>query len=202
MEVKTITIDPLARWVASSGLIVAIIVGLIHFLTYRRGRWQNPTIKIHVAQGAPLLISKPHLLVTKFFVDNPSTLPNTVIGVNCKVQRSWFKSSPLKVGNLELTFIDIETSRNKWTSDMRLAVAPHVTLDESDWEILLEPRGNPLRDGLWKLPLQLSARSPRPLVIAITSEHERINEIKKLTITFRDITNKHHSCSLKLMPCI
>ncbi|MBA7467960.1 hypothetical protein ES707_03200 [subsurface metagenome] len=202
MEPNIITIDPLARWVSFIGLAVAIFVGIVLLLTYLRGRWQNPNIKIHVAQEDPILLLKPQLLVIRFFVDNPSILPNTIIDVSCKSQHNWFKNSPLKIGNIELTFVDVETSKGKPTSDLRLAVAPHTTLDKSDWNVLLEPRGTPLRDGQWKLPLLLSARSPRALVTAITSEYERINEIKKLTITFRDITRKRHSCSLKLIPRI
>jgi hypothetical protein len=194
----SIGIDPLARIVSFIGLGVAVTVGIIHFLTYLRGKWQNPIINIHMPQGDALLLSKPQLLVVKFFVDNPSTLPNTIIEVSCKARRNRFRSSSLKVGNLELTFVDVEPLRNKWTSDLRLAIAPHVALDEPDWKILLEPRGTPLRDGLWKLPLSLSARSPRALVVAITSEYERIDETKELTMTFRDITYKRHSCSLKL----
>ncbi len=194
----SIGIDPLARIVSFIGLGAAVTVGVIHFLTYYRGRWQNPIINIHMPQGDALLLSKPRLLVVKFFVDNPSTLPNTIIEVSCKTRRSWFKSSSLKVGNLELTFVDVEMLGGKWTSDLRLAIAPHVALDEPDWKVLLEPRGAPLRDGLWKLPLSLLARSPRPLIVTITSEHEQIDETKELTITFRDITYKRHSCSLKL----
>jgi len=196
----SIGIDLPARIIASFGLGVAVIVGVIHFLTYRRGRWQNPIINIHMPQGGALLLSKPHLLVIKFFVDNPSALPNTIIEVSCKTQRNWFKSSPLKIGNLDLTFVDVEIPGGKWTSDLRLAIAPHVALDEPDWQILLEPRGTPLKDGRWKSPLLLSARSPRPLIVAITSERERIDETKGLTITFRDITKKRHSCYLKLEP--
>jgi len=194
----SIGIDPLARIVSFIGLGVAVTVGIIYFLTYRRGRWQNPIINIHMPQGGALLLSKSHLLVVKFFVDNPSTLPNTIIEVSCKTQRHWFKSSSLKIGNLELTFVDVEMPGGKWTSDLRLAIAPHVALDEPDWETLIEPRGTPLRDGLWKFPLSLSARSPRALIVAITSEHERIDETKGFTITFRDITKKRHSCSLIL----
>lgn len=202
MEPSIGTIDPLARIISFIGLGVAITVGVIYFLTYCRGRWQNPIINIHMPQGDSLLISKPHLLVVRFFVDNPSTLPNTIIGVSCKARRNWFKSSSLKVGNLELTFVDVETLGGKWTSDLRLAVAPHVALDEPDWKILLEPRGTPLRDGLWKLPLPLSVRSSRALVVAITSEYERISETKELTIAFSDITYKRHSRSLKLRSSI
>jgi hypothetical protein len=193
-------IDLLARIIASFGLGVAVIVGIIHFLTYRRERWQSPIINTHVSQEGHLLLSKPQLIVVKLFIDNPSTLPNTIIEVSCKTQRRWFKGAPLKIGNLELTFVDIETPGGKWTSDLRLAVAPHVALVESDWKILLGPRSTPLREGLWKLPLFLSPRSPHNLIIAITSEHEQIDKTRALTITFRDITRKLHKCSLKLEP--
>lgn len=196
MEQSVSTIDSVARIVSFTGLGVAILVGVIHLLTYFRGRWQNPRISIHMPQGDPLLISEPHLLVAKFFVDNPSTLPNTIIGISCKARRNWFKSSSLNVGNIELTFVDVETSGGKWISDLRLAIAPDVTLDEPHWKILLEPRGTLLRDGLWKLPLQLSGRSSQPIIVAIASQEQSIDG--NPMIVFRDITNKRHSCSVKL----
>ena len=192
------TVDLVARVLAVVGLGVALFVGLVNFLTYRRGRWQETIIHIHSSESPNAIIRKPALLLTTFFIDNPSVVPNTIVGIGCKSPGGMFNNCDLKVSNLELAYANVQESGVGHQQDLRLAIAPQTALEESDWKALFGVNSAPPTEGLWRLPLPLPARSSTVITVAITSEKVDLTKTRRLFFCIRDITGKSHLCSIRV----
>ena len=198
MEPDASAVDSIARIVSYTGLSIAIFVGLIQFLVYRRGRRQNPQIRLRIYSENPIILEKPFLLIIRLFLDNPSSLPNTITEIKCKMQKHLFSSIYLRVGNLRVTFTEMDKPKKEKDSKMRLESAPNITLDDADWKLLLESSGIPLKEGLWFMPFFIREMSSKPIVVVITSNHSLTNNKRKLKFMIRDITNKSYNYVLKL----
>jgi len=190
-------VDPVARLIAFIGLGIASIVGLLHLLTYLRGRRQNPKIRVRVPTRDAFIIVKPHLLVIKLFIDNQSILRNTLIDMSCFIRQDWFHSTQLEIG--PPTPIFVSTAKvGESKSAMRLTIAPTVILDEMDWKLLIAPMGVLPKEAIWDMPLTISALDSRLIYVAIASERVELKDEAKLTLVFHDVTDKCHRCSINL----
>lgn len=203
MQPEISVVDPIARFISFAGFGIATVVAVIQILNYLRGRKQNPKIRVRLAGDSPIIIFKPGLVVASLFIDNQSTIHNTLISINCFVKRHWFQKTQLKIGDLQVSFAATEnTAMRKYS--MKLAIAPSVELGDNDWKQLFTQKGMFPEEGIWSMPLRVPELDSRLIYVAIAPEceEERLDDEMEITIVLRDVIDKCHDCSVNLKAAI